>query len=62
MWQNVIITCVIVACAFFIGRRIFRQLTGRQSGCSCNCKGCNDTSAKSDNCKTNADFPKKNGT
>lgn len=60
MWQNIIIICVIVACAFFIGRRIFRQLTGRQSGCSCSCKGCSDSSAASDSCKVTADFPKKN--
>ncbi|MDG4475121.1 FeoB-associated Cys-rich membrane protein [Thiovibrio frasassiensis] len=60
MWQNIIISCIIVACAFFLGRRIFRQLTGKQSGCSSGCKGCNDPAAGSDSCtKAKADFPKK---
>ncbi len=60
MWQNIIIIFIIVACGFFIGRRIFRQLSGKQSGCDCSCKGCNDQSTQSDTCKTNPGFPKKN--
>ncbi|MHB1014457.1 MAG: FeoB-associated Cys-rich membrane protein [Desulfurivibrionaceae bacterium] len=44
MWQNIILLFIIAACIFFIGRRLFRQLTGRQSGCSCSCKGCNSIS------------------
>lgn len=61
MWQNIILVLIIAACAFFIGRRLVRQLTGRQPGCGCSCKGCNDTSASSDTCKSKADFPKKPG-
>lgn len=59
MWQNIILVFIIAACIFFIGRRLFRQLTGRQSGCSCSCKGCNDKSAQSDTCNAKADFSKK---
>ncbi len=35
MWQNIIIFFIIVACLFFIGRRIRSQLKGSKSGCGC---------------------------
>ncbi|MBA3002570.1 MAG: FeoB-associated Cys-rich membrane protein [Desulfurivibrio sp.] len=59
MWQNIIIIFIIAACLFFIGRRVFRQFTGKQTGCGGSCGGCKDTSAQSDSCKSNTDFPKK---
>jgi len=59
MWQNIIITCIITACLFFVGRRVFRQFTGKQTGCGGSCGGCTGASAQSDACKDNADFPRK---
>lgn len=52
MWQNLIILCIIVACMFFIGRRIRRQLSGSKPGCGCTCSGCDDQSAKTKSCET----------
>lgn len=52
MWQNIIILLIIVACMFFIGRRIRSQLGGSKTGCGCSCSGCDDKSAKTENCET----------
>jgi hypothetical protein len=39
MWQNIIIAVIVLACAFLIGRRFFRQFKGQSgSGCGC-CSG-----------------------
>lgn len=51
MWQNIIILLIIVACMFFLGRRIRRQLGGSKTGCGCSCSGCDDPSAKTKGCK-----------
>ena len=54
MWQNIIIFIIIVACMFFIGRRIRSQLKGNKSGCGCSggCGGCAAPSAKTKDCET----------
>lgn len=54
MWQNIILIFIIVACLFFIGRRIRSQLKGNNSGCGCSggCGGCNTPSAKTKECET----------
>ncbi len=52
MWQNILIFVIIVACMFFIGRRIRRQLGWNKTGCGCSCSGCDDKSAKTDGCET----------
>ncbi|OGQ85995.1 MAG: hypothetical protein A2512_08975 [Deltaproteobacteria bacterium RIFOXYD12_FULL_56_24] len=54
MWQNIILIFIIVACLFFIGRRIRSQLKGSNSGCGCSggCGGCNTPSAKTKECET----------
>ena len=39
MWQNIIILFIIVACMFFLGRRIRRQLSGSKPTCG-GCTGC----------------------
>jgi len=57
MWQNIIILFIIVACMFFLGRRIRRQLSGNKTGCSCNCSGCDDPSAKTKDCETKTTHP-----
>lgn len=59
MWQSIISAGIIVVCAFFLGRRLFRQLTGRHSGCGGSCKGCNDKTADTTTCNANSDFPRK---
>ncbi len=52
MWQNIIILLIIVACMFFLGRRIRSQLGGNKTGCGCSCSGCGDKSAKTEGCAT----------
>jgi hypothetical protein len=59
MWETIILTLIIAACAFFIGRRFYRQFTGKQTGCGGGCGGCGK-SATSDDCSSKADFPEKN--
>lgn len=62
MWDTILIILIVAACAFFIGRRFYRQFTGRQSGCGCGCGsgGCDGTSTPSDSCcQSKADFPRK---
>jgi hypothetical protein len=47
MWQNLIIAVIVLACAFLIGRRFFRQFKGLSgSGCGC-CSGGGCSSARS---------------
>ena len=59
MWQNIIIIFIIVACLFFIGRRIRRQLNGSKTGCGCSggCGGCDAPSAKTKDCETKTPRP-----
>ena len=59
MWQNLIILFIIVACMFFIGRSIRRQLSGSKTGCGgCGgCGGCDAPSAKTKDCETKKQEP-----
>ena len=52
MWQNIIIIFIIVACMFFIGRRIRRQLGGSKTGCGSGCSDCAAPSAKTKGCES----------
>ena len=57
MWQNIIILFIIVACMFFIGRRIRRQLSGSKTGCGGTCSGCDSPSSKTKDCETKTTRP-----
>jgi len=60
MWDNILLILIVAACAFFIVRRIVRQLSGKRQGCGCSCSGCDDKSSADGPCKTTADSPGKN--
>ncbi len=38
--QKIIILLVVIGCAVLVGRRLFRSLRGRETGCGCGCSGC----------------------
>jgi hypothetical protein len=38
MWQNILIAVIVLLCAIYVGRKLFRQARG-QSGCGCGCSG-----------------------
>jgi len=42
MLQNIIIITVLIICAWFVGRRIYTNISGTKkgSGCNCGCSGC----------------------
>ena len=42
MLQNIIIIVILVACAIFIGRRMYANLrnSDKGRGCGCGCSGC----------------------
>jgi hypothetical protein len=42
MIQNSIIAIILVACALYIGRRVYNNIKGSQQGCGCgcSCSGC----------------------
>jgi len=46
MWENIIIAIIILICAVYIGRRFYKNLTGKSSGCGCSCTGCDASDTK----------------
>lgn len=40
MVENIIILIIVCVCAFFIGRKFYRQLKGKTPSCGCGCSGC----------------------
>lgn len=60
MFEKIIVALIVLLCAFFIGRRLFRQLGGAKntSGCGCSCSGCDSPNKQSDCCGTD-DLPKE---
>jgi len=57
MIQNIIITVILVACAFYIGRRLYSNLRGSNKGCGCGCS-CSDCGPDiSSTCKPNRTDP-----
>ena len=56
MIENIIIAIIIVAAVFFIGRRVYKGLSGGNLGCGCDsevCPGCSRVSNKRVNMKDN---------
>lgn len=40
MWQGIIVALVVAACAFWVGRRLYRAMRGPQGqGTGCGCGG-----------------------
>ncbi|MGV1101070.1 FeoB-associated Cys-rich membrane protein [Thiovibrio sp. JS02] len=56
MWDNILLFLIIATCAFFIGRRLHRQLSGKSAGCG-GCTGCASPGKESGPCG----FPEKKG-
>ncbi len=56
MLENILTALIVLICAFFIGRRFYKQFTGKSSGCSCSCTGCDSGDEKKDSCEV-TDFP-----
>ncbi len=42
MVENVIIAIIVAWCAFYIGRKFYKQAKGGKSSCGCGCTGCDD--------------------
>ena len=40
MVQNIIIALIVLVCALYVGRKFYRQFKGTESGCGCECSGC----------------------
>ncbi|WP_136805413.1 FeoB-associated Cys-rich membrane protein [Desulfosediminicola flagellatus] len=45
MWENIILWSILGCCAFFVGRRFFRQMRTAldpkaNATCDCSCSGC----------------------
>ncbi|WP_319585166.1 FeoB-associated Cys-rich membrane protein [uncultured Pseudodesulfovibrio sp.] len=54
MFDTVIVVAIVAIAAFFVGRRLYRSFTAKQSGCGCG--GC----GQSCGCSDIADSPGKN--
>ena len=40
MAENIIILLIVLVCAVYVGRKFYRQFKGTESGCGCECSGC----------------------
>jgi len=45
MVQNIIIALIVLVCALYVGRKFYRQFKGTESGCGCECSGCDSRSS-----------------
>ena len=54
MLENIIIAIIVGICAFFIGRKMYRQLKGMESGCGGSCTECDSKSPPKTNTGSNS--------
>ena len=60
MLENILIAIIVVAAAFFVGRRFRNSFTGKKAGgCGCGCSGCGSNASGAPGCDhpPKADFP-----
>lgn len=50
MLEAVVVTLIVGVAAVFVGRFLYREWSGAETGCECKASGCGDSCASADTC------------